>query len=81
VVLGHGGFVGGSGWQPVCDLLEADGYRVSVAYNPTLSLWARSPPHAEWSMPMTGRSCWSATLTGGAVITEVGTHPIVAALV
>ncbi|MER6174891.1 hypothetical protein [Streptosporangium sp. NPDC001681] len=30
VVLVHGGFVDGSGWQPVYDLLVADGFRVTV---------------------------------------------------
>ncbi len=38
VVLVHGGFVDGSGWQPVYELLKRDGYRVSVVQNPTLSL-------------------------------------------
>jgi len=38
VVLVHGGFVDGSGWQGVYGLLTADGYRVSVVQNPTLSL-------------------------------------------
>jgi pimeloyl-ACP methyl ester carboxylesterase len=38
VVLVHGGFVDGSGWRPVYDLLTRDGYRVTVVQNPTLSL-------------------------------------------
>ena len=38
VVLVHGGFVDGSGWQAVHDLLTKDGYRVAVVQNPTLSL-------------------------------------------
>jgi pimeloyl-ACP methyl ester carboxylesterase len=38
VVLVHGGFVDGSGWQAVHDLLANDGYRVAVVQNPTLSL-------------------------------------------
>jgi hypothetical protein len=38
VVLVHGGFVDGSGWQAVDDLLTQDGYRVAVVQNPTLSL-------------------------------------------
>jgi pimeloyl-ACP methyl ester carboxylesterase len=38
VVLVHGGFVDGSGWRGVYDLLSADGYTVSVVQNPTLSL-------------------------------------------
>ncbi len=38
VVLVHGGFVDGSGWQGVYEALTADGYRVAVVQNPTLSL-------------------------------------------
>jgi hypothetical protein len=38
VVLVHGGFVDGSGWQGVYGLLREDGYDVSVVQNPTLSL-------------------------------------------
>ena len=38
VVLVHGGFVDGSGWQGVYDALAADGYRVAIVQNPTLSL-------------------------------------------
>jgi pimeloyl-ACP methyl ester carboxylesterase len=38
VVLVHGGFVDGSGWQGVHELLVADGYRVAVVQNPTVSL-------------------------------------------
>ena len=38
VVLVHGGFVDGSGWQGVYDLLKQDGYNVSIVQNPTLSL-------------------------------------------
>ena len=37
VVLVHGGFVDGSGWQGVYDELKKDGYSVSVVQNPTLS--------------------------------------------
>ena len=38
IVLVHGGFVDGSGWQGVYEHLTADGYRVSIVQNPTLSL-------------------------------------------
>ena len=38
VVLVHGGFVDGSGWQGVYEALTADGYRVAIVQNPTLSL-------------------------------------------
>ena len=38
IVLVHGGFVDGSGWQGVYEQLTKDGYSVSVVQNPTLSL-------------------------------------------
>ena len=38
IVLVHGGFVDGSGWQEVYRLLKKDGYSVSIVQNPTLSL-------------------------------------------
>jgi hypothetical protein len=38
VVLVHGGFVDGSGWQGVYDLLRKDGFNVSIVQNPTISL-------------------------------------------
>jgi pimeloyl-ACP methyl ester carboxylesterase len=38
VVLVHGGFVDGSGWQGVYEALAADGYRVAVVQHPTQSL-------------------------------------------
>ena len=38
VVLVHGGFVDGSGWQPLYRVLRNEGYTVGVVQNPTLSL-------------------------------------------
>ena len=38
VVLVHGGFVDGSGWEGVYKILTKDGYTVSVVQNPTISL-------------------------------------------
>jgi hypothetical protein len=38
VVLVHGGFVDGSGWEDVYKILKRDGYNVSVVQNPTISL-------------------------------------------
>src|SRR5213593_4576826 len=81
VVLVHGGFVDGSGWQRVYDILRKDGYDVSVVQNPTLSLEgdvaatkriidAQGEP-----VILVGHSY------GGAVITGAGTDPNVAALV
>ena len=81
VVLVHGGFVDGSGWQGVYNALSKDGYTVSVVQHPTLSLEddvaatkrvidAQSEP-----VILVGHSY------GGAVITEAGNDPNVAALV
>ena len=38
VVLVHGGFVDGSGWKKVYDILKKDGYSVSIVQNPTITL-------------------------------------------
>ena len=38
IVLVHGGFVDGSGWEGVYAVLTKDGYRVSIVQNPTTSL-------------------------------------------
>ncbi|MBZ5500357.1 MAG: alpha/beta hydrolase [Acidobacteriia bacterium] len=38
IVLVHGGFVDGSGWEEVYKILKKDGYNVSIVQNPTISL-------------------------------------------
>ena len=38
IVLVHGGFVDGSGWEEVYQILKKDGYTVSIVQNPTISL-------------------------------------------
>ena len=81
VVLVHGGFVDGSGWQGVYGILRNDGYDVSVVQNPTLSLEGdvaatKSLIDAQGEpVILVGHSY------GGAVITEAGNDPKVAALV
>ena len=75
VVLVHGGFVDGSGWQGVYDLLKEDGYNVRVVQNPTLSLEGDAAATRQVIDAEDGHSY------GGAVITEAGTDPKVAALV
>jgi pimeloyl-ACP methyl ester carboxylesterase len=81
VVLVHGGFVDGSGWQPVYCLLKDDGYTVGVVQNPTLSLdddvaaAKRVIDAQDGPVVLVGHSY------GGAVITEAGNDPKVAALV
>jgi pimeloyl-ACP methyl ester carboxylesterase len=81
VVLVHGGFVDGSGWQGVYESLTRDGFRVSIVQNPTLSL-AGDAAAARWVIDaQDGPVVLVGHSYGGAVITEAGTHPNVAALV
>jgi len=81
VVLVHGGFVDGSGWQAVYQLLREDGYNVAVVQNPTLSLeddatvTRRVLDQQDGSTVLVGHSY------GGVVVSETGTHPAVSALV
>ena len=65
VVLVHGGFVDGSGWQGVYDLLAADGYRVSIVQNPTLSLEGDAAATRLILDDRTGRRSSSDTPTAG----------------
>lgn len=81
IVLVHGAFVDGSTWRGVYELLTADGYRVAVVQNPTLSLRddaavvRRAIDAQDGPVVLVGHSY------GGAVITEAGTDDIVTALV
>src|SRR6266508_43549 len=81
VVLVHGGFVDGSGWQRVHDLLTAEGLSVAVVQNPTLSLeddvavTRRVIDAQDGPIVLVGHSY------GGAVITEAGNHDNVSAVV
>src|SRR5450631_4894529 len=81
VVLVHGGFVDGSGWEDVYKILKKDGYDVSIAQNPTVSLaddvlvTERILATQRLPVILVGHSY------GGVVITEAGTDPKVAALV
>jgi pimeloyl-ACP methyl ester carboxylesterase len=81
IVLVHGGFVDGSGWEDVYRILKKDGYRVSIVQNPTTSLAddvaATKRVIAEQNGPviLVGHSY------GGVVITEAGNDPSVAGLV
>ncbi|MFC1438901.1 alpha/beta hydrolase [Streptacidiphilus sp. N1-10] len=80
VVLVHGGFVDGSGWQGVYDALKADGFNVAVVQNPTLSLAGDVAATHQVIESLTGPVVLVGHSYGGAVITEAGTHEQVAAL-
>jgi pimeloyl-ACP methyl ester carboxylesterase len=81
IVLVHGGFVDGSGWEPVYQILRNHGRDVTVVQNPTTSLaddvatTKRALDQQPDQAVLVGHSY------GGAVITEAGNHPKVAALV
>jgi len=81
VVLVHGGFVDGSGWQGVYDLLTADGYNVSVVQNQTLSLESDVETTHNVLDQQDGPAILVGHSYGGAVITEAGQHERVAGLV
>jgi pimeloyl-ACP methyl ester carboxylesterase len=81
VVLVHGGFVDGSGWQGVYDLLKADGFNVSVVQNPTLSLEGDAAATKMVLDVQDGPTVLVGHSYGGAVITQAGTHEKVGALV
>lgn len=81
IVLVHGGFVDGSGWRGVYDILKRDGHNVSVVQNPTMSLsddvaaTKRVIDAQDGPVTLVGHSY------GGAVITEAGNDPKVSNLV
>jgi len=81
VVLVHGGFVDGSGWQGVYDSLSRDGFRVSIVQNPTLSLAGDVEATQQIIDAQDGPVVLVGHSYGGVVITEAGAHPNVAALV
>jgi pimeloyl-ACP methyl ester carboxylesterase len=80
VVLVHGGFVDGSGWQGVYNILTNDGYNVSVVQNPTLSLEGDVAATRQILDEQPGPVVLVGHSYGGAVITAAGTHDKVAAL-
>src|SRR3954469_15948386 len=81
VVLVHGGFVDGSGWQQVYKLLTDDGYRVCVVQNPTLSLAGDVAVIQRAIDAQSGPVILVGHSYGGAVVTEAGVADKVTALV
>lgn len=81
IVLVHGAFVDGSGWEAVHHLLGQQGYKVCIVQNPTVSLsddvayTKRVIAQQEGPVVLVGHSY------GGAVISEAGNDPKVKALV
>jgi len=81
IVLIHGGFVDGSGWQGVYDILKKDGYNVAVVQNPTTSLADDVAFTKRVVASQPGKVLLVGHSYGGVVITEAGTDPKVAGLV
>jgi pimeloyl-ACP methyl ester carboxylesterase len=81
VVLVHGAFADGSGWEAVFNILKKDGYTVAVVQHPETSY----AEDVKFTKAVIDRQSGPVVLVGhsygGAVITEAGNHPKVAALV
>src|SRR5437870_10320081 len=81
IVLVHGGFVDGSGWEGVYNVLKKDGYTVTIVQNPTISLaddvavTKRAIDQQDGPVVLVGHSY------GGVVVTEAGTDEKVKAVV
>ena len=81
IVLVHGGFVDGSGWAPVFEILRRDGYNVAIVQNPTISLAGDVAATKSVIDAQPGPVILVGHSYGGAVITEAGNNPKVAGLV
>ena len=81
VVLVHGGFVDGSGWEAVYDILSKDGYKVTVVQNPTTSLADDVAVTRRALAAQDGPAILVGHSYGGAVITEAGNDAKVKGLV
>src|ERR1700686_3062423 len=81
VVLVHGACADGSGWEAVANILKKDGYTVAVVQHPETSY----AEDIKFTKAVIDRQSGPVVLVGhsygGAVITEAGNHPKVAALV
>ncbi len=81
LVLVHGGFVDGSGWEGVYRILKKDGYSVTIVQNPTISLADDVAATKRIVHAQNGPVLLVGHSYGGAVITEAGNDPQVAGLV
>jgi pimeloyl-ACP methyl ester carboxylesterase len=81
IVLVHGGFVDGAGWEGVYNLLKKDGYNVSIVQNPTTSLAADVAATRQIIAQANGPVVLVGHSYGGVVITEAGNDPKVSKLV
>ena len=80
VVLVHGAFADGSGWKPVADILERDGYTVYVVQEPETTFDADLAA-TRIVLDRSGPCVLVGHSYGGMIISEVGNHPSVRSLV
>jgi pimeloyl-ACP methyl ester carboxylesterase len=80
VVLIHGAFSDGSGWKPVTEILEHDGYTVYVVQEPLTSLEA-DVTATRTVLDRSGPAVLVGHSWGGMIITEAGSHPAARSLV
>ena len=81
IVLVHGGFVDGAGWEGVYKILKRDGFSVSIVQNPTLSLEDDVAVTKRILAAQDGPTILVGHSYGGAVITEAGNDAKLAGLV
>jgi pimeloyl-ACP methyl ester carboxylesterase len=81
VVLVHGFFADGSGWQAVAKILMRDGYKVSVVQEPETSFDEDVKATTSVIDAQDGPSILVGHSYGGAVVTEAGNDDKVAGLV
>jgi pimeloyl-ACP methyl ester carboxylesterase len=81
IVLVHGGFVDGSGWEGVYNILRKDGYPASIVQNPTTSLAGDVAATKRVIATQRGPVILVGHSYGGVVITEAGNDPSVEGLV
>jgi pimeloyl-ACP methyl ester carboxylesterase len=75
IVLVHGGFVDGSGWESVYAILKNKGFNVSIVQNPTVSLGDDVAVTNRIINAQDGPVVLVGHSYGGAVITEAGNNP------
>jgi len=81
IVLVHGAFVSGAGWRPVYDILEKDGYHVTIAQHPLTSFSDDVTAVKRVLDMQDGPTILVGHSYGGFIITDAGSDPHVAGLV
>ncbi|MFD3241627.1 alpha/beta fold hydrolase [Rahnella perminowiae] len=81
IVLVHGAFVDGSGWDPVARILNKAGYKVSIVQEPQTSLADDVAATRRVLALQSGKSLLVGHSYAGMIISDAGNDPSVAGLV